>query len=336
MLAERDRKVDLMILLPGWPGYSLDHPEDHENKPLLAELVASGGNIITGAQIIEEDIGHWHGLIIEAMVGSGFHGTLTGLMASWVEISTGTPSLAVDVPAGVEAATGELALLGGEPTSQPAAPGGHRHPPTVTLALGALRPAHATDHCGTVLLARCGLEVDHGYGSSFSRLIIPDLGFTVPETANTMVEDAGMPLTARLKYVRTQSVGVVIGELDCIGFGDLALRGLRGMFTWHQLTLVVGGSSAAHLVAKHPDVEVRTDISTAMSTPPDSWVVETWDLEVFSEVLQRDEIVMLGPRATNMLRQAELPGLIQQRTAGTIVFPHQGAADELLTALGAW
>lgn len=98
MLAERGRKVDLMILLPGYPGYSLDYPEDHENKPLLAELVTSGGNIITGAQIIEEGIGHWHGLIIEAMVGSGFHGTLTGLMASWAEISTGIPSLAVDVP----------------------------------------------------------------------------------------------------------------------------------------------------------------------------------------------------------------------------------------------
>lgn len=336
MLAERGRKVDLMILLPDQPGYCLDYPEDHENKPLLTELVASGGSIITGAQIIEEDIGHWHGLIIEAMVGSGFHGTLTGLMASWAEISTGIPSLAVDVPAGVVADTGELALLCGEPTSQPAAPGGHHHHPTVTLALGALRPAHATDHCGTVLLARCGLEVDHDYGSSFSRLIAPDLDFTVPETANTMVKDAGMPLTARLKYVRTQSVGVVIGGLDCIGFGDLALQGLRGMVTWHHLTLVAGVSSAARLVAKHPDVEVRTAINTAMSTPPDSWVVETWDVKVLREILTCKEKVVLGPRAVDALRQADMLRLIQERAADTIVFSRNEIAPETMDELGAW
>lgn len=336
ILARRGHKVDIMVLLPDQPGYCLDYPENHENKPLLAELVALGGNIITGAQIIQEDIGHWHGLIIEAMIGSGFRGTLTGLMASWAEISTGIPSLAVDVPAGVVADTGELPLLNGEPISQTAFPGGHRYPPTVTLALGALRPAHATDHCGAVLLARCGLEVEHDYHSSFSRLIAPDLGFSIPDTTSTMVEDAGMSLTMDLKYIKPQSVGVVIGELDCVGFGDLVLQGLRGMATWHHLRLVAEASSAVHFIAQHPDAEIHTDIGTAMSTPPTSWVVETRDVKVLREILRREEPVILGPRAADRLKQADLLEWMQKRTAGTIVFPPKDAADELMDALGAW
>ncbi|WP_293951803.1 NAD(P)H-hydrate epimerase [uncultured Corynebacterium sp.] len=336
VLAMRGHKVDIMVLLPDQRGYSLDYPEGHENKPLLAELVAVGGNIITGAQIIEEAIDHWHGLIIEAMVGSGFEGVLTDLMAAWAEISTGIPSLAVDVPAGVVADTGELPLLNGESVRQTAFPGGYRHPPTVTLALGALRAVHATDHCGAVLLASCGLEVEHDYHSSFSRLIAPDLGFIIPATTNTMLEDAGRSLTTDLKYVHPQSVGVVIGELDCVGFGDLALQGLRGIATWHHLTLVAESSSTTHLVAQHPDVEMHTDISTAMSTPPNAWIVETRDVEVLRDVLKHEEQVVLGPRAADTLRQADLLGLIQERSADTIVFPHKQAADEFMDALGAW
>lgn len=142
-------------------------------------------------------------------------------MASWAEISGWVPSIAVDIPAGVEADTGDLPLLRGEH-------GDRRRPPTVTVALGALRQAHVTAHCGQVLLARCGLTVDHDFNARFNRLIDPDLGFDVPETVNPMVMDLGEPLADSWRHVRRASICVVIGGIDCLGFGNLALRALRG------------------------------------------------------------------------------------------------------------
>lgn len=319
VLAERGRKVDVMVLLTGDGGYSLDYPESHDNAPLLAALITAGGRVITGSQVIEEDINRSHALLLEAIVGSGFQGTLTGLMASWAEISGWVPSLAVDVPAGVAADTGDLPRLRGQH-------GQRRRPPTVTLALGALRQAHTTAHCGNVLLARCGLTAVHESTTYLSRAIGPDPGFPVPETVDTLFRDGGMPVADRWTEVQPTSVCAVIGGVDCLGFGHLALQALRGAGTWHRLSLVAGEETARCLVADHPDVDV---VTAAAAGSPTAWVVETRDPDTLTEVLRHSGKVILGPRAIETLDEAGRLPLVLDRQEQTIVITRDPRAAEV-------
>lgn len=337
VLAERGRKVDIMILLSGEAGYAPDYPAGHPNQPLLAELLEAGGQVITGAQIIQEDLTRSHALILEAILGSGFQGILSGLMASWAERSGLLPTLAVDVPAGVVADTGSLPLLEGRTVSGPASPGGHRRPPTVTLALGALRPAHTTAHCGEVLLARCGLEVEPDFSSTttradLTRLLDPELGFPVPENIDTLVMDLGESPAESWRHVHSTRIGILTGGVDCLGFGDLAIQGLRGAGTWHHLSLLSDKHGTAHLTARHPDLDIHADLTTAGAPPPAAWVVETRDPGDLSEILTRPEPIILGPRAIDTLSRQSLLHLLRERTHDTIVITR----DPDLDGLGAW
>lgn len=205
----------------------------------------------------------------------------------------------------------------------------HRHPPTVTVALGALRQAHATAHCGNVLLARCGLTVDHDFNTDFNRLIDPALGFDVPETVNPMVMDVGEPLADNWRHVRRASVCAVIGDIDCLGFGDLALRALRGAGTWHRLGLVAGEETTARLVAQHPDIDVHRDLPAAATQPPAAWVAETRDVDTLTGILRRGEEVVLGPCAIDALNRAHLLALVREREGKTTVITRDSELAEL-------
>lgn len=330
VLAERGRKVDVMVLAPAARGFSGKFPEGSENQRLLAELLEAGGTVVTGRNVIQEDINHTHGILLEALVGSGFEGHLTGLMASWAQISGWVPSIAVDVPAGVVADTGALPPLRGPEGADET---DYRRPPTVTVALGALRPAHTTAHCGTVLLARCGLELEHEWNRFFARLIEPEPGFEVPDTVDTLFHDGGMPVVQRWAELRPTSVGVVVGGLDCRGFGILALQALRGAGTWHRLSLVAGEETAARIVAQHPETDVHPDpaAAAAAAEPPEAWVVETRDVDTLTDVLARGEKVVLGPRALDALTGAERLDLVREREGETTVITR----DADLTELGA-
>ncbi|WP_161607628.1 NAD(P)H-hydrate epimerase [Corynebacterium halotolerans] len=331
VLARRGRQVDVMVLVPGDRGYSGDFPDGSGNQRLLAELLEAGGRVITGHNVIREDINHTHGILLEALVGSGFEGHLTGLMASWAQISGWVPSIAVDVPAGIEADTGHQPQQHG---NHGAYESEHRSPPTVTVALGALRPAHTTAHCGTVLLARCGLEVEHEWNRFFVRLLEPEPGFAVPETVDTLFHDGGMPVASRWADVQRHSVCVVASGIDCLGFGLLALQALRGAGAWHRLSLVAREETAAGLVAQHPEIDVHPGPASAAASavPPEAWVAETRDVDTLTEVLSRGEKVVLGPRAIDALARADRLDLVRGREGETTVITRRADFNDLGTA----
>ncbi|MGD7001208.1 NAD(P)H-hydrate epimerase [Corynebacterium halotolerans] len=327
LLAQRGRPVDVMILGSPHAAYAQEYPEDHPNRQLLTELLAAGGTVITGAHVIEEDIGHSHGIILEAIVGSGFRGTLTGLLASWAEASGRFPSIAVDVPAGVVADTGAVPPLRSNfPDSE------LRQPPTLTLALGGLRRAHTGEHCGMVFLASCGLELGREWPESFGRLISPAAGFEVPCSVDAMTPAYARPPEEEWREVRPAAVNVVVGESDCLGFGLLVLQTLRGAGTWHRLGLLAEQSSLTPVITRHPDVDVHLDLDSAAAQPPDSWIVETRDAALLREVLLQEQTIILGPRAADTVAGTDLVDLLQHREAKTILITRDAGHDALSSA----
>ena len=84
-------------------------------------------------------------LVIDAVFGSGFRGSMAVEVVA--AIDPGAPVLAVDIPSGVEAATGQV---------QGPAVAAHR-----TVALHSLKPGHllgeGPDHCGEIDVADIGL-----------------------------------------------------------------------------------------------------------------------------------------------------------------------------------
>ncbi|MDH3260316.1 MAG: NAD(P)H-hydrate dehydratase [Acidimicrobiia bacterium] len=139
-------------------------------------------------------------LVIDALFGAGFRGDLPGAVAAWT--ATEAPVLAVDIPSGLDAATGE-------------APG-PAFSADCTVTFHARKVGHLVgrgpDLCGRIQVADIGLEGGHGE-------------FLLCEE-----DDAPRPVRARHAHKWSSgSVVVVGGSAGLTGAAHLAARSaLRG------------------------------------------------------------------------------------------------------------
>lgn len=180
-----------------------------------------------GGRVVEASSARWPEVVVDGVVGIGGSGPLRPAAAAVFEAYAGVPVVAVDVPSGVDADTGEIA-------------GAHVRA-EVTVTFGGLKPAHVVDPgaaaCGVVEVIDIGLELEDG---PVAALEARDVALLIEPPAG----DAH-------KYSRGV-VGLCTGSARYPGAALLSLAGancgLAGMVRY-------AGSAAPELVlAAHPEV----------------------------------------------------------------------------------
>jgi NAD(P)H-hydrate epimerase len=205
-------------------------------------------------------------LMIDAMYGTGFHGTLGGVAAMVVDEldATRVPVLAVDIPSGVDGSTGEIA--GGAVRADE------------TICFAAYKPGLLFEpgrtHAGRVHIVDIGISVDSTDANT-------------PELAVFEVGDLSLPTTRADAHKWSSGCLVVGGSGGMVGAPMLAsqaaLRCGAGM-----VVCAVPGTAAAATVS---GAELVARALTA--TPLGSFAEDAAD-DVVKEVA-RYRAVVLGP-----------------------------------------
>ena len=276
----------------------------------LADLLRAGGRTVTtepggGA---ERAIGR-AGLVLDGIVGIGGSG---GLRPQAVELAgavrrSGAAVVAVDLPSGVDAETGEVR---GEVLRADA-----------TVTFGAYKP---------------GLLVDPAAGYTGAlRLVDIGLGPYLPDPELEALQDADVaallpaPVGESDKY-RRGVVGIVAGSERYPGAAVLAVGGaLRGGAGAVRYV----GPGAVEVIARYPETLVTTG-PPSRAGRVQAWVVGPGlgdgarEREAVDQVLGADVPVLID---ADGLRLADRER-VRARTAPTLLTPHAGEAAALLGA----
>ena len=264
----------------------------------LSALRAAGGRVSAD---FRRDLG-WADLVVDGIVGIGGRGGLRPEAAQLLgHVRESAMLVAVDLPSGVDADTGEVA--------------GDAVRADATVTFGAYKP---------------GLLIDPARGRA-GALRLVDIGLELPERAEAealqhaeVAELLPRPAAESDKY-RRGVVGVVAGSARYPGAAVLAVAGaLRG------------GAGAVRYVGPAADaVLARFPETLVHAGPPDkagrvqSWVIgpgigdESGALE---EVLAADVPVLVDADGLRFLT----PERVRARTADTLLTPHAGEAAALL------
>jgi hydroxyethylthiazole kinase-like uncharacterized protein yjeF len=261
----------------------------------LAALRQSGGRIagpqpdaLTGAD-----------LVIDGVLGIGGRGGLRGAAAELAEAAAKLPTVAVDLPSGVDADTGAVR--------------GPAIRADVTVAFGALKPGlvvgAGAEHAGQVRLVDIGLRPE-----------LPEPTTRVLEAADVA---AALPRPGESddKYTRGV-VGVVAGSAEYPGAGVLAtgaaLHGGSGMLRYLGLAPDV-------VRPRYPEVVAQPD-ARPHDAQVQAWVVgpglgtDDAALALLVDVLRTDVPVIVD--ADGITLAARAPGLLRGRSAPTVLTPH--------------
>ncbi len=240
-------------------------------------------------------------LVIDALFGTGFRGELPPEVAPWA--GSGMPTLAVDIPSGLNGDTGE--------------PAGYAFRALRTVAFHSLKPGHLVgggpDYCGTVTVADIGL--DGG----------------VPEM--WLLEGSDVSVPARTRTAHKWRAGSVVTVGGAPGLTGAALLCARG-----ALATGAGVSSIVATPATMPVYEsLAPDIPTSLGEPTAEGVLAAtgrFDVLVMGPGLDPApdglvDGVLEGFRGPVVIDAGALNALsnldaITARSAPTIMTPHAG------------
>lgn len=289
-LARRGAGVTAVLLAPG-----RTHPEG------LTALLRAGGT--TAAPDAAEPLLRRAGLVVDGIVGIGGKGGLRPDAARLAELADASraPVVAVDLPSGVEADTGEV--LGDAVRAD------------LTVTFGTHKP---------------GLLVDPARGYAGSVHLV-DIGLDLPEQADLealqhtdVAARLPRPGAASDKY-RRGVVGIAAGSARYPGAAVLAVSGaLRGGAGAVRYV----GPAADAVIARFPETLVSGD-GPAKAGRVQAWVVGPGvgdDASSVAEVLAADVPVLVDADA---LRLADRE-TVRARSAPTLMTPHAGEAAALL------
>ena len=265
---------------------------DHTHRKALAAFTKSGGRIVASVSAATD-------LVIDGVVGISGSGPLrpaaAEVFAALDNCAAGAiPVVAVDIPSGIDVATG--AITG---------PAVHA---ALTVTFGGLKPVHALADCGRVALVDIGLD-------------LPDtdmLGFEAADVA------ARWPVPGARDDKYTQGVtGVLAGSSTYPGAAVLctgaAVAATSGMVRY-------AGSARGEVLAHWPEV-------IAAPTPVAAGRVQAWVVgpglgtdeagaAALWFALDTDLPVLVDADGLTML--AAHPDLVVNRTAPTVLTPHAG------------
>ncbi|SOJ53561.1 Bifunctional NAD(P)H-hydrate repair enzyme Nnr [Mycobacterium simulans] len=258
----------------------------------LAAFRNAGGRIV-------EKVSATTDLVIDGVVGISGSGPLRPAAAEVFAAvdDAGIPVAAVDIPSGIDAATG--AITG--PAVRAA----------VTVTFGGLKPVHALADCGRVKLVDIGLD-------------LPDTDMLGLEAADVA---ARWPVPGARDDKYTQGVtGILAGSATYPGAAVLctgaAVTATSGMVRY-------AGSAHAEVLSHWP--EVIASPTPAAAGRVQSWVVGpglgTGDTEATGAAalwfaLETDLPVLVDADGLTML--AAHPDLVANRNAPTVLTPHAG------------
>jgi hydroxyethylthiazole kinase-like uncharacterized protein yjeF len=240
-------------------------------------------------------------LVLDGVVGISGQGPLRPEAAQLFEAvwDAGIPVVAVDVPSGVDVATGSVA--------------GPAVRAALTVTFGGLKPVHALADCG--------------------RVEVVDIGLDLPETDLMSLDAADVracwpePGPHDDKY--TQGVvGILAGSPAYPGAAVLctgaAVAATSGMVRY-------AGAAAAEVVSHWPEVVVAPGASVAGRVQ--AWVVgpglgtDAAALDALTVALDSDVPVIVDADGLTLL--AAHPQLVMSRQAPTVLTPHAGEYTRL-------
>ena len=293
-LARRGARVTALLL---------DRPRAHAGG--LAALIRAGG-VIAAA---EPRLVAGADLVIDGMFGIGGRGELRPEAAALAR-AAGAVTVAVDIPSGVDADTGEVAGVAVEAD--------------VTVTFGALKAGllvgAGAEHAGEVRLVDIGLEPS---------LLDAPLSVLEERDVRALLSQPG---AADDKYTRGV-VGIVAGSSEYPGAGLLATS-----------AAVAGGAGMVRYAGTAPDL-VRTQLPEVVVHEPQpaglrvqSWVVgpgmgtDDAAAALLREVLASAVPVIVDADAIT-LAAGDL-AMLTDRAAGTVVTPHDREFVRIAGALG--
>ncbi|HEX2240106.1 MAG TPA: NAD(P)H-hydrate dehydratase, partial [Actinomycetota bacterium] len=270
-----------------------------------------------------ESVLHKADLVVDAIFGTGFHGAPSGLPAEAIAAinKSGTPTLAIDIPSGVDGATGRIE---GEAVVAHA---------TVAMAaekLGTALPP-GTLHAGRVSVADIGIQVAE---SSLGRVEAADVSAILPRrsadahkrsvgSVALLGGSAGMTgaiVLAARGAVRAGAGYATVGTTRTAG--EVVARSLPEVL-WRRLT--EGDSLDATALDAFEDVLARAD---ALALGP-GLGTNGGQRELVAEALGEIDIpVCVDADALNVL--ATDPSPLERRGAPTVLTPHAGELARLL------
>lgn len=293
-LARRGAAVRALLLSP-----------DRAHAGGLAAFLAAGGQVAEGA----DGLGPLD-LVVDGITGIGGRGGLreeaVALLRAVTRDRDRTPVIAVDLPSGVEADSGEVH---GEAVRADA-----------TVTFGTYKPGHlidpAAEHAGALRLVDIGLGPELPEPPDLEALQYADVAALLP-----------VPGGESDKYSRGV-VGVVAGSERYPGAAVLAVAGaLRGGAGAVRYV----GPGADAVIARFPEALVHAGLPSKAGRVQ-AWVVGPglgdgrWAEEAVADVLGADVPVLVDADGLRLL-DAET---VRTRTAATVLTPHAGEAAALL------
>ncbi|MFF5376322.1 NAD(P)H-hydrate dehydratase [[Kitasatospora] papulosa] len=278
---------------------------DKVHRQAVAALLAAGGQVLGGPPL--GALGPLD-LVVDGITGIGGRGGLRPEAAELVRAVTAghVPVLAVDLPSGVEADTGEVL---GEAVHADA-----------TVTFGTYKPGLLVDpaagHAGALRLVDIGLAEELPDRPDLEALQYADVAALLP------VPDAGSD-----KY-RRGVVGVAAGSERYPGAAVLAVAGaLRG----GAGAVRYAGPGADAVIARFPETLVHP------GPPSRAGRVQAWvagpglgdssaSAEAVADVLAADVPVLVDADGLRLMDAAA----VRARTAATVLTPHAGEAAALL------
>ncbi|MEU9062027.1 NAD(P)H-hydrate dehydratase [Streptomyces sp. NPDC048430] len=276
---------------------------DKVHRAALAALLAAGGQVLdTPEGLSPVD------LVVDGITGIGGRGGLRPEAAELVRAVTGghAPVLAVDLPSGVEADTGQV--LGAAVRAD------------ATVTFGTYKPGllidPAAEHAGALRLVDIGLAAELPGRPDLEALQYADVAALLP------VPDAESD-----KY-RRGVVGVAAGSERYPGAAVLAVAGaLRG----GAGAVRYAGPGADAVIARFPETLVHP------GPPSKAGRVQAWVVgpglgdgaqaaTAVSDALAADVPVLVDADGLRLMDA----GAVRERTAATVLTPHAGEAAALL------
>ncbi|MGH3554085.1 MAG: NAD(P)H-hydrate epimerase, partial [Mycobacterium sp.] len=277
-LRRRGAAADAVLLNP-----------DRTHRKGLAAFTKAGGHIVEGVSATTD-------LVIDGVVGISGSGPLRPAAAGMFAAvdAAGIPVVAVDIPSGIDVATG--AITG---------PAVHA---TLTVTFGGLKPVHALADCGRVRLVDIGLD-------------LPGTDLRGFEAADVL---ARWPVPGPDDDKYTQGVtGILAGSSTYPGAAVLctgaAVAATSGMVRY-------AGSASAEVLSHWPEVIAAP--TPAAAGRVQSWVVgpglgtEDAGAAALWFALDTDLPVIVDADALTIL--AAHPDMVASRRAPTVLTPHAG------------
>ncbi|MFF1376906.1 NAD(P)H-hydrate dehydratase [Streptomyces sp. NPDC058308] len=290
-LARRGAGVSAVLLAP-----------DRTHAGGLAALRAAGGVVVGADEERAEGVVARSRLVVDGIVGIGGRGGLRERAAQLVDAARDATVVAVDLPSGVDADTGEVP--------------GDAVRADVTVTFGAYKPGLLIDpgreYAGAVRLVGIGLELAADE-AGLEALHFADVAGLLP-----------VPGGESDKY-RRGVVGVVAGSARYPGAAVLAVAGaLRGGAGAVRYV----GPAADAVIARFPEALVSAG-PPAKAGRVQAWVVGPGlgdDEERLRDVVASDVPVLIDADGLRLAGQEA----VRARRAPTLLTPHAGEAAALL------